>query len=45
MSYSAEQISITDSIIARYPRKRSAIMPLLHSVQSISGYVTPDGIE
>ena len=45
MSYSAEQISIMDSIITRYPRKRSAIMPLLHFVQSISGYVTPDGIE
>jgi NADH-quinone oxidoreductase subunit E len=45
MSYSAEQISIMDSIITRYPRKRSAIMPLLHFVQSISGYVTPEGIE
>jgi len=45
MSYSSEQIAIMDSIIARYPRKRSAIMPLLHFVQSISGYVTPEGIE
>jgi NADH-quinone oxidoreductase subunit E len=34
-----------DSIIARYPRKRSAIMPLLHYVQSIEGYVTNEGIE
>jgi NADH-quinone oxidoreductase subunit E len=45
MSYSSEQIAIMDSIIARYPRKRSAIMPLLHFVQSISGYVTSEGIE
>ena len=45
MDYSSEQIAIMDSIIARYPRKRSAIMPLLHFVQSISGYVTPEGIE
>ena len=45
MSYSTEQIAIMDSIIARYPRKRSAIMPLLHFVQSISGYVTAEGIE
>jgi len=45
MAYSLEQIAIMDSIIARYPRKRSAIMPLLHFVQSISGYVTPEGIE
>ena len=34
-----------NSIVARYPRKRSAIMPLLHYVQAISGYVTNDGIE
>jgi NADH-quinone oxidoreductase subunit E len=34
-----------DSIIERYPRKRSAIMPLLHYVQSIDGYVTNEGIE
>ena len=33
------------SIIARYPRSRSAIMPLLHYVQAISGYVTNEGIE
>jgi NADH-quinone oxidoreductase subunit E len=45
MSFSSEQISIMDSIIARYPRKRSAIMPLLHYVQSIDGYVTNEGIE
>jgi NADH-quinone oxidoreductase subunit E len=45
MAYSTEQISTMDSIIARYPRKRSAIMPLLHYVQSIDGYVTNEGIE
>jgi NADH-quinone oxidoreductase subunit E len=45
MSFTNDQISIMDSIIARYPRKRSAIMPLLHYVQSIEGYVTNEGIE
>jgi len=45
MAYTAEQVSIMDSIIDRYPRKRSAIMPLLHFVQSIDGYVTNEGIE
>ena len=45
MSYTAEQLSVIDSIISRYPRKRSAIMPLLHYVQSIEGYVTNEGIE
>jgi NADH-quinone oxidoreductase subunit E len=36
---------VMNSIVARYPRKRSAIMQLLHYVQAISGYVTNDGIE
>jgi NADH-quinone oxidoreductase subunit E len=43
--FSAEELATMDSIIARYPRMRSAIMPLLHYVQSIDGYVTPRGIE
>lgn len=45
MKFTTEQIATMDSIIARYPRKRSAIMPLLHFVQSIDGYVTNEGIE
>lgn len=45
MAYTVGQVSIMDSIINRYPRKRSAIMPLLHFVQSIDGYVTNEGIE
>ncbi|WP_434581879.1 NADH-quinone oxidoreductase subunit NuoE [Carbonactinospora thermoautotrophica] len=32
-------------IIARYPQSRSALLPLLHLVQSVEGYVSPDGIE
>ena len=36
---------VMQSIIKRYPRSRSAIMPLLHYVQSVSGYVTNEGIE
>ena len=31
-------------IIARYPRSRSALLPLLHLVQSDQGYVSEDGI-
>ena len=38
-------LDVMQSIVARYPRKRSAIMPLLHYVQSVFGYVTNDGIE
>lgn len=33
------------AIIARYPRPRSALLPLLHLVQSVEGYVSTDGIE
>lgn len=32
-------------IIARYPEPRSALLPMLHLVQSYEGYVTPAGIE
>ena len=32
-------------IIARYPKVRSALLPLLHLVQSEEGYVSQDGIE
>ena len=45
MAYAPEQLQVMDSMIKRYPRSRSAIMPLLHYVQSISGYVTNEGIE
>ena len=45
MAYTDEDLQIMDSIIKRYPRPRSAIMPLLHYVQSLAGYVTNDGIE
>jgi NADH-quinone oxidoreductase subunit E len=31
-------------VIARYPKPRSALLPLLHLVQSDEGYVTPEGI-
>jgi NADH-quinone oxidoreductase subunit E len=32
-------------IIARYPQPRSALLPMLHLVQSEEGYVTPESIE
>ncbi len=31
-------------LAARYPRPRSALMPMLHLMQSLEGEVTPDGI-
>jgi NADH-quinone oxidoreductase subunit E len=33
-----------DEVIARYPQPRSALLPLLHLVQSVDGYVSGRGI-
>lgn len=33
------------AIIARYPQKRSALLPMLHLTQSVEGRVTPEAIE
>ncbi|SDD69418.1 NADH-quinone oxidoreductase subunit NuoE [Auraticoccus monumenti] len=33
------------SIAARYPQPRSALLPMLHLVQSVEGRVTPAGVE
>ncbi|GAB3915774.1 hypothetical protein GCM10011575_22640 [Microlunatus endophyticus] len=50
-------VSVTDTLIddktvdelrqiaARYPQSRSAMLPMLHLVQSVEGRVTPAGIE
>jgi NADH-quinone oxidoreductase subunit E len=32
-------------LASRYPQPRSALLPMLHLVQSVEGYVTPAGIE
>ena len=45
MAYNDYQLAVMEAIIARYPRKRSAIMPLLHYSQSITGYINNEGIE
>lgn len=45
MAYSDEDLATMDSIVKRYPRPRSAIMPLLHFVQSRVGYINGEGIE
>jgi NADH-quinone oxidoreductase subunit E len=31
-------------IMARYPQARSALLPMLHLVQSVQGYVSPQGV-
>ena len=45
MAYTDDQLAAMEAIITRYPRKRSAIMPLLHYSQSITGYINNEGIE
>lgn len=37
-------IADAGQIVARYPQPRSALLPMLHLVQSEEGYVSPDGI-
>jgi NADH-quinone oxidoreductase subunit E len=36
--------ALAPEVIARYPKPRSALLPLLHLVQSDEGYVSPEGI-
>src|SRR5690349_11933452 len=50
--YSTGDSAITETTIAemrelaaRYPQGRSALLPMLHLVQSVEGRVTPEGIE
>ena len=45
MAYTDDQLAVMEAIITRYPRKRSAIMPLLHYSQSITGYINNEGVE
>jgi NADH-quinone oxidoreductase subunit E len=49
MPFSADVRSRLDAdaaqIIGKYPRPRSALLPLLHLVQSEEGFVSADGIE
>jgi NADH-quinone oxidoreductase subunit E len=48
MTYTDEQTTRlakdATAIIARYPQARSALLPLLHLVQSEDGFVSPDGM-
>jgi NADH-quinone oxidoreductase subunit E len=41
---SEETRRLASEIIDRYPKPRSALLPLLHLVQSDEGYVSPEGI-
>ena len=45
MTLTEETRLAAKEIVARYPRARSALLPMLHLVQSVEGRVTPAGIE
>ena len=52
VDYSDQSSSIDDAVMAelrelagRYPQARSALLPMLHLVQSVDGRVSPRGIE
>ena len=36
----AQLYADAEQVVARYPQKRSALLPLLHLVQSVDGYIT-----
>ena len=40
----AQLTADAEVIIGRYPVARSALLPMLHLVQSVEGFVSPDGI-
>ena len=40
-----EALAALGEIVKRYPQPRSALLPMLHLVQSVEGCVTPEGIE
>jgi len=42
---SEEDIKTLETLAAKYPERRSALLPMLHYVQSIQGMVSPAGIQ
>jgi NADH-quinone oxidoreductase subunit E len=45
MSFTPANLEKAREIIARYPHKKSATLPLLHLAQDQDGWVTPDAME
>ena len=43
--FSTENLAVAHDIVARYPRKKSALIPLLHLAQEQDGWVTTDAME
>jgi NADH-quinone oxidoreductase subunit E len=45
MTYSEETVAEMRELMGRYPEARSALLPMLHLLQSVDGRITTDGIE
>ena len=45
MGLSQDNLVRARRLIALYPHKRSALIPVLHLLQEQEGYLSPDGIE
>jgi NADH-quinone oxidoreductase subunit E len=43
--FTPANLDIARTTIARYPYRRSAVLPLLHLAQDQDGWITPDAIE
>ncbi|HET9139312.1 NADH-quinone oxidoreductase subunit NuoE [Actinophytocola sp.] len=43
--FGPDVVARAEQIIARYPQSRSALLPMLHLVQAVQGYVSTAGIE
>ena len=41
---SSERVTIAQEIVGRFPRKKSALIPLLHLAQEQDGYVAQDAM-
>ncbi len=40
----AQNVELAHEIIARYPQRRSAMIPLLHLTQQQDGHITDEGM-
>ncbi|WP_332644841.1 NADH-quinone oxidoreductase subunit NuoE [Aeromicrobium sp.] len=45
MSLNKKTIAELNELASRYPQARSALLPMLHLIQSVEGHVTNEGIE
>ena len=44
MAFTAENLLLANEIVARYPKTKSAILPLAHLAQDQDGYLTQDAM-